>query len=104
MIDTGARRKQVAHARLALDRQQAADVVDAQVGERAVEIDRAVRHVLAVHHRQHALARGEHDADGLHGAVAEQHAAVLHSHEGGGVQRMQVVARRVEIAPTRIAQ
>jgi hypothetical protein len=58
VVDARACRDQVAHARLALDWQQSADVVDAQLLQGRVEIDAPLLHWLAEKHREQTLAGG----------------------------------------------
>ena len=80
VIDTRPRGDQVLDGRLELPREQPADVRELQLLQRGVEPDRPVLDVLAVQHRQHALAHRREVAEVRDVAVLEEHAPA-HGHE-----------------------
>jgi hypothetical protein len=83
VVDAGAGREQMPHLRLLLRRRQTQHVIDAELCERALEVDDAAIDVDAVEHRENTLPHGGEVADRVDVAVLEQHAPADHDHHCG---------------------
>ncbi len=89
IVDTGTRSQETADRGALLDGKKTARFLDAHIANRALEIDRAVRDVLTVEHRQDTLSGRRQVADLGSVPVAVDNPALLHYEEGRGRQRVQ---------------
>lgn len=110
MVDSGTGRDQVVDRSLSFDRQQTADIVDAQIRHRGVQIDHAALDPVPVQHRQDALAHrcevrqlfdvaeGEDDA----ALVRDDHAGrvgAVSQERGSARERLAIPAVLRELGP-----